>query len=263
MADHTLNGPPEPSTQDAFLGGRLIVAQPAHAYRAGLDAVLLAAAARVVAGQRQTVLDAGAGVGVVGLCIAARVADAQVTLVEKQPELAALARHNVSRNRLDERVRVVEADICAAPGRQSAHGPAPDSFDHVLANPPYQEAGRGRAPPDPLKATANEMPEDGLEAWARYLARMAAPGGTVTLIHRADALARVLAVLDGRFGALEVLPVAPRAGEPAHRILVFGRKGSRAPLSLLPPLVLHGDGNRFLPAIEAVLRDGAALPIGQ
>ena len=245
-------------TQDAFLGGRLIVAQPANAYRAGLDAVLLAASCRAETGER--VLDAGAGVGVVGLSVAARVPGVEVVLVESSKVLAALARRNVEQNGLGIGVRVVEADILAQ-ARLDASGLSLEAFDHVLANPPYQEAGRGRAPPDALKAQANEMPREGLDLWARYLARMTAPDGTATMIHRADALAQVLAVFDSRFGALEVVPVHPRASAPANRILVRGRKGSRAPLRILPQVTLHGEVKGFLPEIDAVLRDGALLRV--
>lgn len=245
-------------TEDAFLGGRLMIAQPAKAYRAGLDAVLLAAACRAGSGER--VLDAGAGVGVVGLSVAARVPGVEVVLVERQSQLVELAHRNVERSGLAARVRVVEADIGSLP-RPAAHEPRPESFEHTLANPPYLEIGRGRTPPNLSKAEAHEMEPDGLETWARYLARMTAPGGSTTIIHRADALSRLLCVLEGRFGGIEVVPIHPRVLEPANRILVIGRKGSRAPLRLLPPVILHGEGNRFLPPIEAVLRNGAGLDL--
>ena len=103
------------------------------------------------------------------------------------------------------------------------------------------------------------MAETDLDQWARFMARMAAPGGAFTLIHKAEALAALLAVLDGRFGALALLPLHPRAGEPAHRIIVSGIKGSRAPLSLLPGFVLHADDGTFTPQAQAILREGAAL----
>lgn len=256
MADPGLSG--LDPTEDAFLGGRLLIAQPAKAYRAGLDAVLLAASCVAEAGQR--VLDAGAGVGVVGLSVAARVPGLDVVLVESSPVLAGLARRNVERNGLGTGVRVVEADILARARNDGGRLPV-ESFDHVLANPPYQETGRGRAPPDALKAQANEMPRDGLDLWARYLARMTAPDGTATMIHRADALAKVLAVFEGRFGALEIVPIHPRGTSPANRILVRGRKGSRAPLRILPQVTLHGEANRFLPGIDDVLRRGAPLRV--
>jgi tRNA1(Val) A37 N6-methylase TrmN6 len=250
------------TTDDAFLGGRLRLLQPKAGYRAGLDAVLLAAAVPAAGAARVRVLDAGAGVGAAGLAAAARLPNAQVTLVEVVPHLAMLARDNVERNRLSSRVRVIEADLTAPAASLTAQGLEPQSFDHVLANPPYLEQGRGSPPADPVKAGAQTMAAGGLERWARFLAHMAAADGTVTLIHRAEALGEVLAALEGRFGALDMLPIHPRVSEPAHRVLVGGRKGSRAPLRLLPGLVLHGSDHGFLPAVEAILRDGAPLMPG-
>ena len=113
-----------------------------------------------------------------------------------------------------------------------------------------------------MKAGAHVMASGGLDRWVRFLAHMAVPGGTVTLIHRAEALGELLAALEGRFGALEILPVHPRAGAPAHRILIAGLKGSRAVPQLHPGLVLHGDGHGFRPEVEVILRDGAPLRPG-
>ena len=84
-------------TNDAFLGDALNVLQPQAGYRAGVDAVLLAAT--VPDSGRISVLDAGAGVGVVGLVRGAAVRAAQVTLVEREPELADLAQQNATTKR--------------------------------------------------------------------------------------------------------------------------------------------------------------------
>jgi len=130
-----------------------------------------------------------------------------------------------------------------------------------MANPPFHALNAGTLPPDALKAGAHAMPEAELERWARFMARMAAPGGGVSVIHKAEALARLLAVLDGRFGGLVVLPLYPRAGTPAHRVLVQGTKGSRAPLCLLPGFTVHGAGDAFTSEAQAILRDGDALPM--
>jgi FkbM family methyltransferase len=100
-----------PTTDDAFLGGALQMLQPQNSYRAGLDAVLLAAAASILPGAGARVLDVGAGVGVVGLAVARRVADAHVTLVERDPQLAALACANIARNQLADRASLIEADV--------------------------------------------------------------------------------------------------------------------------------------------------------
>lgn len=251
-------------TDDAFLGDALMILQPVYGYRAGLDAVLLAAACGAMAGQNARVLDAGAGVGVAGLCVARRVSDAHVTLVEREPVLADLARRNAERNRFADRVRVMEMDVAAGGAAvHSARAGSEDigagTFSHLIANPPYAAHGRGTAPPAHLKSVSHQMPDGELDAWFRFLATLAATDGLVTMIHRADTLSVLLDGLGRRFGALRVLPLYPRAGEAAHRVIVQGRKGSRAPLTLLSGIALHGDGNEFLPRIEAVLRQGVAL----
>jgi len=248
-------------TDDAFLGGALHVLQPTAGYRAGIDAVLLAAAAPLRAGRRQRVLDVGAGVGVVGLSVARRAERATVTLVEKEPALAELARRNIERNGLAERARVVVADVSRRLEDLEALAGEAESFDHVLANPPYNPEGAGTVSAEALRAAANVMPGGNLARWARFMAAMARPGGTATMIHRADAVGEVLTAFAGRFGGIVVFPLYPRAGKSAIRVLVQGVKGSGAPLELRPGLVLHEAGNRFTPLAEAILRGGAALPL--
>ncbi len=251
------------TTDDAFLGGRLAILQPATGYRAGLDAVLLAAATLVRAGSGARVLDAGAGVGVVGLAIAARVADARITLVEIDPGLAALAHRNAERNGLGDRVDVVVADIDR--GGALLHDPSrpsgldPGAFQHVVANPPFYGQGSGTPPASSVRRVAHQMPEDGLARWVAFLATAAATDATLTLVHRADALDQILAALEGRFGGVRIRPVHPSADRPAGRVLVHAIKASRAPLTLLPGLVLQDGAGRNLPEIEDILRHGAPL----
>ena len=250
------------TTDDLFLGDRLAILQPRSGYRAGLDAVLLAAVCPA-SPESPRVLDAGSGVGVVGLAVAARLPSAYVTLVERQPELARLAIANAQRNCLSERVTVLAGDLTTPDLVSAASATLADgSYDHVLANPPYQTEGDGHPARDTLKAAAHAMAAGDLDRWARFLARMTRPGGTCTLIHRADALGAVLGVLDGRFGGLTVLPIHARAGEAAIRVLVQGRKGSRAPLSLRDRLVLHEADGTFRHEINAILRAPGPLPDG-
>lgn len=250
-------------TDDAFLGGALRVLQPKAGYRAGIDAVLLAAAVPLRPGRRERVLDVGAGVGVVGLLVAHRAPRAEVTLVEREAFLVELARRNIVRNGLEARMRVIAADVARRLDELAQLQPEVEGFDHVLANPPYHPEGTGTVSAAALKAAANVMPGGALADWARFMAAMARPGGSVTMIHRADALAGVLSALAGRFGGLRVFPLYPRAGQSATRVLVQGRKGSHAPVELRPGLVLHDRGNRFRPEVEAVLRHGAPLLLGE
>lgn len=252
-----------PVTDDAFLGDALHVLQPARGYRAGVDAVLLAATVgtEAVTGDSVRVLDMGAGAGVVGLCLARRIDSARVTLLEREPELADLARQNAARNGLADRVGIIEGDVTGKAGLLRQAGLEEDAFDAVLANPPFHVTGHGTTPGNALKAVSHAMDVDQIEAWVRCAARLARPGGTFTMIHKADAIADILAAFGQRFGGVKVKPIYARKGEPAIRVLVRGMKGSRAPLEITQPLALHGPGQGFTPDVTDILRQGASFAI--
>lgn len=251
------------TTCDAFLGGRVRAYQPKSGPRAAIDALFLAAAIPAEAGRGERVLEAGQGSGVASLALASRIGDATVTGVEIQPALCELARRNAALNGMRDRVRVIEADLTAPHKSLPQDIFAPASFDHVAANPPYMDVGRGRVSPNPAIAIAHTVDRGAPEAWIRFLSRMAAPGGSITLIHRADALATLLRLLEGRFGALTVLPLFPRSDEAASRIIIQGMKGSRAPLRLLSGMVLHERGGAFTPEANAILKSGERLTVSR
>ena len=240
-------------TEDRLLDGRLRLRQPARGYRAGLDAALLAAACDARAGAR--VLEAGCGAGGALLAAAARRPDVRFTGVERDPAALALAAENIALNGLGDRVEVVAGDVAL---RFSGLGLEP--FDAVMANPPFFDD------PDSLRGPAPErrsawMADDGLEAWIGFLSKAVREGGTITVIHRADRLADLLTFLGPKAGSFQVRPVHPFADEPAKRVLVRAIKTGKAPLKLLPPLVLHDRGGaKHRPEVEAILRGEADLP---
>ncbi len=83
----------------------------------------------------------------------------------------------------------------------------------------------------------------------------------MTLIWRADALAAVQAALACGFGGVAILPVYPKPGAAAIRVLARGVKASRAPSTMRPGLVLADADNKPTPQAEAILRENAALPM--
>lgn len=246
----------ELSQADArLLAGRLVLRQPARGHRVGTDTMLLAAC---IGEPGPLVVDAGAGVGAVGLCVAMRAPASRVALLERQDDLAALARENVAANGLEARVRVVACDLLA-PARRRAAGLANGSASAVLTNPPYYEQGAVRASPHDGRAQAHVLGEGGLGAWMRACLALLAPSGRFAMIHLPQALGAMLDACEGRLGAVRITPIHPRAGEDAGRVVVTGRKGSRAPLAIAPPFVLHESDGRFTPQAEAVHRGEALL----
>lgn len=243
-------------SQDAFLGGRLVIGQPKDGYRAGVDPVLLAASIPARAGER--VLDLGCGGGVAGLCLAARVPGVLVTGLEVQPAYADLARRNAEANNLA--LDVVTGDLSNMPDTLRQQ-----QFDHVIANPPYFDRRKSTAARDMGRERA--MGEGlALADWVRAAARRVAQKGSVTFIQRADRLPDLMAAAMARLGGLEVLPLIPRRGRVARLILLRGRKGGRAGFRLHDGWLLHEGlehvqgGEKYTTATSEVLRNAAALP---
>jgi tRNA1(Val) A37 N6-methylase TrmN6 len=248
-------------TDNAVLAGRLRLKQPAVGHRFGHDAILLAAACPARAGEQ--VVDLGAGVGAAGLALAARVDGCVVTLVEIDPALAALAAENAQRNGLAARVRAVVIDTTAPARAFAAAGLQQESVARVLMNPPFNDPVRQRGSPNRSRRVAHAATTATLASWVRTAARLLRPRGTLTLIWRADGIAEVLAGLAPAFGGMMLLPVHPKPDAPAIRILVRATKASRAPLELLPGLVLADALGRPTPKAEAVLRSGSGLTLAE
>jgi tRNA1(Val) A37 N6-methylase TrmN6 len=245
---------PASLTEDAFLDGKIRIMQPEKGYRAGIDAVFLAATIPVSAGD--LVFEAGIGVGTAALCLVARNPAIQVTGLEVGARYAMLCEENAKRNGFGHCVKAIHADVKDALRKDLAHMPQHGTFQHAFANPPYYEEGKVTPSPSLLKAQAHAFGPDDLEIWIKVMHSMVGLRGTVTVVHKADALAQILAAMSDKLGDIRVAPLFARSGTVANRIIVQGVKGSRAPLQLLPGLILHDEDNSFTPDAEAVLRTG-------
>lgn len=241
---------------DAFLGGQLKIWQPKQGYRAGVDPVLLAASVPVSAGQ--AVLDLGCGVGVAGLCVAARCPGVAVTGLELQADYAALAARNAAENAAD--FSVVTGDLTAMPAELRQM-----QFDHVIANPPYFDRDASSRATDAGREVAMGQGV-ALAEWVRVAAKRTRAQGYVTFVHRAERLGDLLAAFDAAgLGSVQILPIVPRKGRAAQLVLVRGRKGGRAALRLQDGLRMHkgarhvADTASYRAEIERVLRGGAGL----
>ncbi|PZO88280.1 MAG: methyltransferase [Micavibrio aeruginosavorus] len=226
--------------------------QAAGGFRTSMDSVFLAAACKAQAGAR--VLDLGAGVGGASFCLLWRVADSRLTGVEIQENHALLARENIALNGMEGRAEFVCADIRA----YAAETP----FDHVICNPPYLEAGTYTQAASLERATAlGHRDEDvTLDDWIKAGFRNLRSGGSFTMIQRADKVDRIIQSIGRKFGAVEIIPLYPRPGEEAKRVIVRAVKDRKTPARLHAGIILHNEDGSDTEAARAILRDGA--PIG-
>ncbi|MBL8781994.1 MAG: methyltransferase [Alphaproteobacteria bacterium] len=240
------------TTIDAFLGGRVQVCQTRQGFRAGLDSLMLAASVPARAGD--SVCDLGAGVGTASLCLAARIGGLHITAVEIDDELAALAQANAERNEHAQSYQVMIADVLKRPRTLKRQ-----SFRHVLTNPPYHDIARGTRAPTAAKARATSSHARDLIEWLRFARTLAHPQGMVTAILPPEQIPQALQALSPEGQGVEIIPLWPKQGAPAKRLIIRVRMNARAPLLMQPGLVLHRLDGKPTEEAEAVLRHAAAL----
>jgi tRNA1(Val) A37 N6-methylase TrmN6 len=229
-------------TEDRFLGGRVIAAQPKRGFRAGHDTVLLAAAVPAKAGDH--VLELGSGAGIASLCLAARVPDCFVNGFEVDPKLVALANANAKRNAVAGRVSFKQVDIFAV--HMIGRGP-----QHVFLNPPFHPDTGQLSPSD----ERDRAKRGDVTAWMRVALGFSG-ARTITAIVRAD---RVQEIADQvEYVRVTVLPLAPRADESPKRAIVQVHR-DHIMHRRLPALVLHEADGRPTAEAEAVLRHAAPV----
>jgi len=239
-------------SEDDFLSGRLKIMQPKHGFRAGIDSVLLAAAVNI---NTQEILELGAGSGVAACCALADIPLANATLLERDVDVLDLAQINLQKNGFLERTKTIILDITQKGSVRQQAGLRSDFYTSIIANPPFFDAHSGTVSKQAGRAGSRHMPSEDLDKWVKSAASSAAAGGEVLFIHAISALPKLLASFEARFGNISILPISPREGKNASRMLIRGIKGSRAPFALLPPLVLHGKaGNNYTSQAEAIFR---------
>jgi len=236
-------------THDTLFGGRVALAQPARdrGYRVNVDALLLAAfAAR--ARRAKSAFDLGAGVGAVGLSLLHLDLADHVTMIEKDPSLAKLARENARANGWADRMTVLCCDVagdsvCAPSGLAGR-------ADLVVCNPPYVLPGRGHAP----SAVRADAKMGSLDIFVHVARILAGPRARVRFIYPAIEATTLLETLRGR--GLEPKRLRTVHGKPLEKarvVLVECVAGRPGGLVIEPPLIeTDGHGKRS-PEMNALL----------
>lgn len=242
---------------DTILDGSVKITQPAAGYRVAIDPILLAAAVTLQNGMR--ILDVGCGVGTAGFCVLARARKNNVMPeglvgIDSQKLLVELAEENKILNKFDLPIQFIHADIAAQNELLQMQ-----SFDHILTNPPYLSAASADPSPDPIKAAANVESSADLKTWMEFCARHLNPKGTLTMIHRADRLAEILALIPSPEWTTDIVPLWPKQGMAAKRVIIRAARGQSGKTRLLPGLVLHAEDGSYTPIAQDIIRAGGSL----
>jgi len=234
-------------TIDDFLGGKIKVKQPVKGFRAGSDAVLLAAVANSC---DKKVLDVGCGVGTASLCFAFNNPKAEITAIDVQSELLDLANENITLNSM--------SNISTKKVNILKDKPDYQIYNSVITNPPFFKDNHGIKSPNDIKQTANTG-EVNLEKWVKFCFLSLKDKGDFTIIFRVDRLSELVHIMHPMFGDIKVIPLYPKAGANALRVIVKGKKNTKGITILDKGMVLHKeDGSANM---EEILREGKCYDI--
>lgn len=230
------------------LNGAVKLRQIDGGFKTSIDAVLLAAACPAKEGQ--SILDIGCGVGSAGLCVMSRVQGAALKGIDIQADHVECAIENAAMNKKDAEFEC--ADVKTYQGAL---------FDHIICNPPYEDAGAHLISPSDKKATARGHLEDSItiDHWVKCAFNNLKSGGSLTIIHKAEKIHKIIVALGKSFGATEIIPLWPKQGKEAKRVIIRTIKHRKTLARISPGLVLHNEDGTYTSLTQKILRGGEAL----
>jgi tRNA1(Val) A37 N6-methylase TrmN6 len=239
-------------TCDAIFGGTIRVLQPRKGYRFSVDSILLARFAQISKGDR--VLELGAGAGVISIAIAAMHQPREVVALELQPALIEMIRRNAELNRI-ETVRSVTGDLRKIPHPQIAR----ESFDVVIANPPYRASNTGRISPNAARRVARSEASATLEDFVAAASRCARRGARAAFVFAADRTAELISTLrEHRLEPKRIRFVHSYNDASANTILIEARKYGGVEVAIAPPLILFDAPGVYTREAREILGDVAS-----
>lgn len=224
----------------------ILIVQSRRGYRFSVDALILEHF--VSPKHSPQILELGAGSGIISLLLAKRINSAKIVAVEIQEKLAAYARENVRLNRLDKQVEIVRADI-----RELCGVFSPNSFDILVANPPFRNVRSGRMSPDQEKAVARHEVCISLGEIVKAASCLLGSLGKLYMVYHPFRMVELIRLLH-RSGLepKRLRFVHSRQNEEAKMVLVESVKGAGPWLKVDSPLCIYGDDNQYTEEMKGI-----------
>src|SRR5512143_1812584 len=220
------------------------VYQAKSGYRFSLDALLLADFPDIKA--CRSILELGAGSGVVSLLLAKKYPRAHVVGVEIQDGLYKRAVRNAELNGLSDRVQFVHTDF-----RLFSKSTLLKGVDLIVSNPPFRSPGTGRISPGDERAAARHELTGGIRDVVKAASLMLKNRGRLCVIYHPDRLG----MLFKQMGTYKLEPkrmrmVHSHKEDFARMVLVEAVKEGAPGLKVMPPLFIYTSLNEYTPEMR-------------
>lgn len=235
-------------TNDFILNGKISIQQPKKGYRVAIDPIILASFVQTKA--NQTVLDVGCGVGAIALILKYRNSSLKITAIDIDEKMCELCRNNSEKNNLELEVEHIGIEKM----KRNRSG-----YDHIVTNPPFFEKRMSHISEKKMFANFETIE---LSEWIRCCLKLLKEKGTFSMIHNASRLGEIFTVISDKLGDISVIPIYPKNGSDAIRVIIRGTKGSRGHTKIKNGLILHCDNGKYTTEAQRILSGGHDV-IGQ
>jgi tRNA1Val (adenine37-N6)-methyltransferase len=222
----------------------LVIDQANTGYRYSIEPFLLSDFMTLLPGQ--SVLDIGTGCGIIPLLVIHREPTLKVTAIEIQ--YTSQAQKNIHQNKMGEKISLIHGDFL-----KEAENLKPESFDHIVSNPPYRKMQTGRINPDSGKALARHELALSMSSLLDKSAPLLKKSGQITLAYPSERLGELIRELECRYlYPNQAKFVHGNYQAPAKIVLVSAFKGKKVDFSVAPSLAVYNENGAYSKEMEKV-----------
>lgn len=195
----------------------------------------------------QNILDIGCGNAVIPLVLTQKT-NAKIIGVEIQPEVFSLAKKSISYNDLEDRIKLINMDIC-----EYAKELESDVFDVITCNPPFFKIGeKSHLNESPYKIVARHEVKLNLDLLFSISKKLLKNNGVISIVHRPERLVEIIEVMrKNNIEPKKIQFVYPGKNKKANILLIEGSKNGRPGLKILPPLYTHNEDGTYTKEVQA------------
>jgi len=229
--------------------GLKIIQRP-DMFNFSLDSTLLADFAKPL-GKTKKILDLGTGNAPIPLFLSLKT-NAKIVGVEIQKDVYEIAKRNISLNKLDNQIEIINDDI------KGIHKKYENSeFDLITCNPTffkYKETSNTNK--NDYKTIARHEVLITLEEIIIEAKRLLKTKSSLCMVHRTERIVEIINLLTKHNFAIKRLRfVYPKKGEDSNMVLIDASNNGNTGLKLLEPLYVHSE-NGYTEEIRKIFNYG-------
>ncbi len=225
----------------------LKIIQNTEGFCFGVDSVLLTEFAKDIK-KGSKIVDLGTGTGILGILLCKKVEPKTVIGIEKQKEVADMAKRSISLNGLDSIFKIVNSDI-------NDIELTPNYYDVIITNPPYKKAGSGIDSKREMQHISRYETTANLDEWIKTSSKLLNSKGSFYMVYRTDRLAELFEKMRKyKLEPKKIRLVYSKVTEQSNLILVKAIKDGNTFLTVEKPLIIYNEDGTYSNEIKEIYK---------